>query len=115
MNVARYSVETGNWGTSHVLDDNLTTAPYALVADSQGGVTIAWTHGARIMDTPAIHAARFDASVAAWSVPAILSAGGDGLGVSRHAVAIDASGVATVAWTQQRGIYGLRSERSAVG
>ncbi|UQV46456.1 Ig-like domain-containing protein [Janthinobacterium lividum] len=113
LNVARYSVDTGSWSAPHVLDDNLTSDPYALAADALGGATIAWTHGARIMDTPAIHAARFDAGAAAWGTPAVLSGEGDVFGANHPAVAIDASGIATVVWAQQRGIYGVRSERTA--
>lgn len=113
LNVVRYSADTGNWSAPHVLDDNLISEPYALVADAQGGATIAWTHGSGIMDTPAIHAARFDASAMAWGLPVVLSITADGLGANSPAVAIDASGIATVVWAQQRGIYGVRSSRTS--
>jgi len=110
LNVVRYSVSTGHWGAISILDDNITSAPFALVADVQGGATIAWTHGMRMMDTPAIYAARLNASTVTWSVPVQLSSGSDSLGVGQPAVAVDASGIATVVWPQLRGIFGARSE-----
>jgi hypothetical protein len=111
FNVARYSADTGNWSAPHTLDDNVTSV-FAMAADAMGGATVAWTHGKNIMDIPFISTARFDAGSAIWTTPVRLSDDSDILGAVAPAVVVDTAGIATVVWTQSRGIFGARSGRS---
>lgn len=113
MKVARFSVQTGAWGAPLKLDDNVTHFPFALSADSHGGATLAWKHGGMIMDVPYIAAARYDPVAGKWSEAIRLSAEIDTLGASNPSVVADDAGIATVVWTQSRGIYGARSGRQA--
>ncbi|MFC5459838.1 Ig-like domain-containing protein [Massilia niabensis] len=111
MKVARFNVQTGTWSAPVKLDDNVTHRPFALAADTLGGATLAWIHGGMIMDVPYIAAARFDTVAGKWSEAVRVSADIDALGAASPSVVADAAGIATVVWTQSRGIYSARSSR----
>ena len=100
---ARFLAATGRWNAPARLDDaRLDSAGNPrLVADAAGNVTCAWYQaGPRGLQ---IHAARFDASTAQWSAPAMLSDPRFTVEASFPALAVDAASSVTAVWQQYNG------------
>jgi hypothetical protein len=111
INAVFFDSTSGTWSTPTQIAPSVLTGlfnEFSMVTDAKGATTVAWTQYNGMGGSDSIAVARRDPSTGQWSAPVRVDQAATGYAANYPGLAVDASGVMTVAWIEFDAIKAAR-------
>ena len=116
LNASSFDVASGTWSAPTQVGTSVLTGlfnEFSMVTDATGATTIAWSDSPGLAGTDSIAVVRRDPSTGQWGAQVRVDQAASGYAADSPGLAVDATGVVTVAWNEFDAVKAARFDPAA--